>query len=332
MPGLTGNVHLGARRHVRICRESTFGSVPGAPTWHSIPILEDGWKLKATSPYYRPNTNYGGDYRRHIHIHHRQEVAGDFTTLAWPEEVEFLLGMALDRQANHDIYSYAADYYTPADPRRYVGIVSERLAIAVTGTGDGDVRLTHTLRAKSEAENNTLSEGDFDYSGLTTTPFMFRDASIRINAALRVDVEAFTLTVENNVAQGPARRDGAYLATVQYLIAQQRAISLELTKVNRDDAFNEAIRDGGPFAFEAAFIHPDGHLWQIQLPAIYCEQSDEDGTPDQLAKENPRFEAGVDAGGNDIIWAVDLGPATTTLAPLTTTAAPPATTTTTTAP
>jgi len=322
MPGAIGTPHLGARRHIRISQEATFGTVNPAPSWVYVPILEDGMKLKATSPRYRPDTNFGGDYRRHVHVCHSLQSSGDIICNPWPEVTGYLLDMALARTAAHDLNSYTVDHFTPTDPRRYTGTVIDRLTIAVTGTGDADVRLTLGCVAKLEAENDDLEEASFTYAGVTPVPFMFRDAAILIGAIHRIDLEAFTITVENNLAQGPnVQTAGTEQGTVGYLIAQQRAISLELTELNVGDTINEAIRDCNPLAFEARFSHPDGHMWQIQLPYIYPEESDEDGTPSQVTKESPRFEVGCDDGGCDIIYGVDLAAGgTTTLAELTTTA------------
>ena len=320
MPGVGGQPHIGALRHVRLVQETTFGEVPVAPDWTSLPILEDGFKLKATSERYWGNTNYGGDHRRHMAVHHKLDVAGDLVTLPWPEATLLMLDMALERDASLDLYSYTIDHYTPVDPRRYLGAVAERLTI---GFEPPEVRFTLGMRAKLEQEYNALVPGDFDYSGLTLSPFMYAGAEIRINDVLYTHIDSGTLTIENNVAAGPpVRTAGTPLGTAAYLIAQQRAISFESTQLNWDDEFNEAIRDGGLFSLDIRLYHPAGHICQIQVPAMVVEESDEDGTPDQVAKESPRLEALVPSGGtNDIIYAVDLTP-TTTLAGLTTTTAP----------
>ncbi len=323
MPGAEGSVHLGAHRHVRFCRETAFGECPAVPTWFSCPIIENGFTLKATSPRYWPNTNYGGDFRRHVAVHHQLEVTGDMLTLLWPELTEHLLRMCLDRDDDEDVYSHCLDHYTPADPRRYLGAVVERMTLAFDGTGAGDIRLTHTLRAKLEEENDALVAGDFDYSAVSAVPFMFASAEFRRNGHLIADLETGTITVENNVLAGPKRRTtGITLGTHAHLLAQQRAISFESEELNNDDLHNEAIRDGGYFSLDVRLHHPDGHYAQIQLPRMVIEESAEDGTPDQIAKQSPRFEALAGPSGDDIIWGVDLGPATTTLAPITTTAAP----------
>lgn len=117
-------------------------------------------------------------------------------------------------------------------------------------------------------------------------------------------------------------------------IANQRTATLTLSDLNKNDRYNEAIRDANLISFEALFTHPDGHLWQLILPSLYVEESDEDGTPSVQATENPRLEVrAADSGvyaGEDIVSEVDLSPGgTTTMEWLTTTTAAPVTTTTT---
>ena len=342
MPGPRS--HGGWRRHVRIARNQAnqdLGATPSPLNWNWVPLLGDGFKLKATSPRYVPETNYGGDFRRHVAIHYQQIVEGDLTTLLWPELTQFLFDMALLRvndvtsQNHEDIYGHVVDHYTPDDPRRYYGVVVNSMRLSATGTGDNDVQITHSCIAQREVENDVLVEGDVDYSGVSAVPFMFAHADLQIHSVHVTDVENWNLTIENNVGDAPKIQNAAAALGVRaHAIANQRTITLELTKLNNSDRFNEAIRDGGLLTFQATFTHPAGHILQIILPSLYTEESDEDGTPSAQAKESPTLEArAANTGpyaGCDIVYAVDLAEGgTTTLAPITTTTVVGATTTTT---
>jgi len=326
MPGLPGNVHHGYDRHVRIVREDNFGECPGAPDWTETPVLGDGFKLKATNPRYFPETNMGG-FRRSVGIPHQLVVEGGQTALAWPTTLSFLMHAGLDRDGNDDLYSYCIDHYTPADPRRYLGCAVETLTLRVSGTGDADVQIEAAWRSKLEQENNSLGSGDFSYAAVASVPFMFRDAHIQLATVDVVDVEEFSITVNNNVSQGPmGRTAGVEFGTLAYLIAGGREISLELTKVNRSERLNDAIRSGGVMSFEAEFYHPDGHYFGVQLPVLALEESDETASRTDPTKEAPSFQAITNDAGEDITWGFDEGPTTTTLEPLTTTQGPTTTT------
>jgi len=333
MPGIIGLPHHNYDRHVRLSQEAAFGTVNPAPTWWSVPILGDGWKLKASNTPFFPETNLAGYVR--TAIQHSLVVEGGFTTLAWPEPLNYLLGMAFNRNpADYDVYSHTADYLTPPDPRRYTGTVVETLAIRVTGTGDADVQLEFGLRARQEAGLDTLVIGDYDYSDLTCVPFMFRDAHLELDAVHIMDIEEFTINLDNSVSQGPyARHVGlSPFGLVAYLVAGRRSITLDIGDACKDDRFNQVIRAPGVVSFEASFFHPDGHLWQIQLPMLIVESSDETASQSDPTKEAGLLHAVapcVGGTGGEIAWSVDLGPAgsTTTLAALTTTAAVTTTTT-----
>jgi hypothetical protein len=253
-------------------------------------------------------------------------VEGDFVPMLVPENAQFVLDMALSRVAAagvnyQDVYGHVIDFYTPADPRRYYGVVVDTLRIQGTGTGDKDLTPTLSLIAQREEENDSLSKSDIDYSSLSPTTFMFSHASIELDDVRITDVEDFTLTVENNVMDSPFAWNASVQAAVRaHAISQMRAISVELTKLANEDTFNEAIRDGGYVTFQADFYHPDGHLLSILLPRCHVEQAEEDGTPSQQAKTSPTLEAvalptGAEHAGEDIVYGVDLAAGgTTTLA------------------
>jgi hypothetical protein len=162
---------------------------------------------------------------------------------------------------------------------------------------------------------------------------MHGQSTIWINSAVAYDVDSWTLTITNDVEGGPLRRKaGVTLGVAGYQIAGRRTIELELTRVNRTDVMNQAIREANTISFETVWQHPLGYVMQIQLPVLHVESSDEDGTPSRVAKENPRLTAIADALGSAIYYGVDLGPGATTMEPMTTTSTEEPTTTTTSAP
>jgi len=342
MPGPRS--HGGARRHIRICRGAdtdAYGALPSPQNWVWVPLLGDGMKMKATAPRYVPDTNYSEDFRQQIAIHHRQEVAGNITTLPWPEVTQFLLDMALLRVANplsptyQDLYQHVVEHHTPEDPRRHYGCVANTLGISATGTGANDVQFTLGLIGQREVEIGWEAS---DYSGVTPAPFMFAHAELRVDTTLVTDVENWKINVDNKVAEAPfIWANDVKMAVRAYAIAGGlRSVTLDLTKLNNTRNFNRHIRRGTYATFEALFRHPLGHIMQILLPYLAVEESDEDGTPSAKAKEAPKMIAlkapSGPYAGQDIIVSVDLAAGgTTTLAaipPWTTTPAPATTTTT----
>lgn len=298
MSGPTGNWHAASQRHLRLCREDDWGQCPAEPDWHSVPLTEQGLGLKATNPRFRPQTLYGG-WRRHVHLSSGQVVGGRLDTLLWPQLSALLLDMALDR-AQGTPHSFTTDLYTPADPRRCVGAMVERLELRRT-PGRTDVSVTLHLRARAEEPNGALAPDDFDYSGLSPVPFTFGAASIRLDSETLTGVEGFALAVRNDLSAGPQCQ-----GTISYLLAAHRAAALELTKLDDSAAVNAAIRSGGTLSFEMTLTHPEGHSLHLAMPVLHPESARETAEPGALARTTVRMEAGTDEAGDDITCAVEL--------------------------
>ncbi|MCK4284471.1 MAG: hypothetical protein KAX44_09160 [Candidatus Brocadiae bacterium] len=299
MTGPAGKWHGARERRLRICREESWGCCPEEPSWSVVPVFGDGYKLKAANPHFRPATQFGG-WKRSVHISHLQIVTGRFVTLPWPQVTGLLLEMALDREAGA-LPSYCMDYCTPADPRRHLGVMVDDLDVIASAAGR-DVEFRFALQAAAEEANAGLTENDFDYSGISPVPFMFDRAALKLDGTPVTGVEQFTLRVKNSLAEGPNRG-----GTVAFLLAGQRAVSLEMRKLDDGDAFNAAVRTGGVIGFEATLLHPEGYCLCLELPVLHPEGGEEDAEPGRLARASLRMEAGTDGEGNDISYTLDLG-------------------------
>lgn len=298
MTGPAGNWHYARSRHLRICREDEWGACPGAPQWQAVPLYGEGFTLKAANARFRPDTLFGG-WRRSVHLGYAVEVAGELTSLAWPQVVEALLGLALDRE-QEELHSYCADYYTPADPRRCVGVMADGLRVRAP-LGGGDVALLLSLKAKSEELRPALTEQDFDYGAVSPVPFRFDRAAIALDGAPVTDVEAFGVEVGNHLSVGPNHG-----GSPAYMTAAGRAVSLEITALDDGGAVNEAIRSSGTMSFQAELAHPEGHSLTLALPVLHPEKADEAAWPSRLVRSSVRLEAGTDAEGQDITYTVNL--------------------------
>jgi hypothetical protein len=298
MSGPNGNRHRARRRHLRLCAEDVWGQCPDEPVWRAVPVLGDGYTLKATHEHFRPDSEYGGS-RRSVHLRSLHQVVGRLVTRAWPELADALLAMALERTAG-ELGSYCADYYTPADPRRCVGAMVDRFRLDASAP-DGELRLRYDLRARSEEANPELAEEDFDYSGISPVPFAFDRATVLLDGAAVTGAERFRLRVDNRLSAGPNRA-----SFIAFLTARRRAVSVELTKPDDGDALNEAIRSGGTLSLVVSLTHPQGHSLTLQLPSIHVEAADQRADAGELATSVLRMEAGTDGEGDDVVYQVDL--------------------------
>jgi hypothetical protein len=122
-----------------------------------------------------------------------------------------------------------------------------------------------------------------------------------LNDAAVTSVERFRLRVDNRLSPGPNRA-----GLVAFLTARQRAVSLELMKLDDGDAFNEALRSGGTFSFVASLRHPEGHSLTLELPSLHVEAGDERAAPGELAASALHMEAGTDDEGDDVSYEVEI--------------------------
>jgi len=298
MTGPAGNWHRAWRRHLRICREEAWGQCPADPAWQAVPLFGDGCTLRASNPHFSPETLFGG-FRRSLHLSHVQLVEGELVALPWPEVTLLLMEMALGDETGVP-RSYCADLYTPADPRRWLGLMVERLDISVR-QGERDVLARLGLKGEAEEPNPALSESDFDYSAITPVPFTFDRATLSVDGTAITDAEAFALRLENDLSEGPNR-----LGRVAFLLPGKRAVSLELQGLDDSGAANEAVRQDLTLSFGAVFTHPAGHTFSIELPVLHAQSNREDAPPGELARTVLRLDAATDEQGREITWSVQL--------------------------
>jgi len=293
-----GNWHTGRRRHVRLCREQVWGRCPDSPDWLAVPLLADGFAARASAANFSPRTRFGG-WRRSLILRDGLVVAGSFDALLWPQATGALLAMALERTEG-ELNSYCMDYYTPADPRRLSGLVADSLELRAR-PGRTGVRLRLELLGRSEGTNPSLTEADFDYSGLSAVPFSFDRAQINLDGAPVTGVEHVVLGVTNAVAAGPLRG-----GNVAFLAAGRRAVSLRLVKLDDSNAFSEALRTDGVLTFEMTLAHPEGHVLTMRLPALHPEAAEEHAPPALLARTELRMSASTDEAGDDFTYELQL--------------------------
>ncbi len=296
MSGPAGNWHYPERRHLRICAEGEWGACPAEPSWHAVPVRPDGFGVRAERPYFRPEGLFTG-FRPSIQLPLAPEVTGTFGAPLYPEAAELLLGMGLDRQ-DGEPGSYCLDLYTPADPRRILGAVADRLVLGATGEG---LTLELGLIAAEEIPNDSLVEGEFDYSYLSPMPFALRRARVTVDGDALSSVERFSLTVENNVAAGPKGPD-----RICFLAGGRREVTVVLEKLDNTDRFSSAVRSGEGFSLEAEFSHPLGHALTVSLPALRAESNQESAAADRLARAATRARATTDGSGVDVACQVIL--------------------------
>lgn len=295
---MTDNRYTALHRHLRICREDAWGQCPARPSWQCVPIFGDGCKLMPAAAFFSPETQFAG-WRRAVLLPELTQVRGALVCLAWPQVMTLLLGMALDR-TDEALSSYCLDAYTPAAPRRCLGVMAEALEMVTTAEG-GDVELRLSLRGRSEEVNASLTEGDFTYGAVSPVPFRLQRAALSVDGAAVASAGSMRLRIDNHLEEGPSQA-----GVLAFLVAGPRTVSLELTRADDDSALRDALRAGAPVAFGAAFTHPAGHTLNVELPRLSAEAGEDRAAPGAVAEVVTRLEGASDPTGADITWSLHL--------------------------
>ena len=295
---MTDNRYTALHRHLRICREDAWGRCPARPSWHCVPIFGDGCKLMPAAAFFSPETQFGG-WRRAVLLPELAQVRGALVCLAWPQVTALLLGMALDR-TDDALSSYCLDTYTPAGPRRCLGVMAEALEVVATAEG-GDVELRLSLRGRSEEATASLTEGDFTYAAVSPVPFRLQRAALSVDGAPVTSAGSMRLRIDNHLEEGPSQA-----GVLAFLAAGPRTVSLELTRADDDSALRDALRAGAPVAFGAVFTHPAGHTLSVALSRLYVEAGEDRAAPGAVAETVTRLEGACDSTGADVVWSLHL--------------------------
>lgn len=288
---MSANPHYPRRRHLRICPEESWGTPPPDPDPVAVPLVGDGFSVRAERDYYRPHGPAG------LRLPEMLRVEGELLTRPYPELTGFLLNAALARQ-DGELPSYSLEHFSPADRRRVTGARIRRLVLSA---GSDGALLRVAFVGAGEQPLPSLTKDAIDYCGLSPAPFRLRGADITAGGRELAAVEEFNLTIENDLTPGP-NRGGA----IGFLAAGARTVRLRLTAADDVADFHDAVRSGDTFPVEAALAHPQGHTLELSLPAVRAVSNPADARPGRAARAELRALADADAAGNDLTYTVHL--------------------------
>ncbi|MFW6189903.1 MAG: phage tail tube protein [Planctomycetota bacterium] len=288
--------HYPRRRHVRLCAEQSWRTLPAEPDWTSVPVVGDGFSVRAERDYFRPRELVGGPAAE-VRLPEMLRVEGELVTRPYPELTGCLLHAALVREGG-ELPSYCLEHFTPAEPRRITGARVRRLVLEADRDG-AILRVAFT--AADEEARPELTEDAFDYTGIGPVPFRLVGAAITAAGRALTGVEEFVLMIGNELAAGPNTG-----GTVGFLAAGRRTVRLRLLAPDDASDFHESVRSGTDFAFQATMTHPAGHTLVLSLPALRGASNREQARPGELVRGELRAEAATDAAGNDFTYLVNL--------------------------
>jgi hypothetical protein len=294
---MTDHLHTARDRHLRVCPEDAWGQCPAAPEWTALPLSGPGYVAGPRREFFAPGTRYAG-FRRAPLLPDGSQLEGSLTTEPRPQTVSVLLDMALARHGGRP-GSYCADFYTPPAPRRHLGLLARRLEFLATPAA---TRLRLRLVGRQEVPRPALAPADFDYSGLSPVPFVFRAATVALDGTPLNDVAAINLTVDNAISAGPPHAAGL----ASFFEAGTRKVAVDIPRAGDDGVLKEALRAGATLSLSVELSHPEGHGLSIQLPALTAARAEDRPDPAGTAGTWTRLEATTDAAGDDVTYSLTL--------------------------
>ncbi len=290
-----GNWHRTDERHLRLCLEDEWGQAPTEPDWRSAPLCKDGFTVGTIRTYFRPQTDYGAGAP--TVLPNGTAVTGLLATELRPETAPLLLALCLDRTGPSP--SCCADYYTPAAPRRFTGLMADTVEIAA-GVRRPALALSIRMLGHAEEAASGLNPEGFDYSDVNPVPFALARAAIELDGSSVTSAGSFALRISNGLERGPERA-----GEPAFISAGPRVVAVRLSKLADSDALRDALRGGGSVSLSAVFTHPCGASLTFELPALRLQSIGGDEDPSGLAVEDVRMTAAADAAGTDITYLLE---------------------------
>ncbi len=296
-----------SQAYVRICKEDSWGDgVPGAPTWKYFPIESDAYNLRLKVPTWKPELNVGYTGRK-FQIPNKHDLSGGRLQLRpQPANIEFLLWMGWQRDANDELNSYVIEYEDSQRVLRHSGV---RVAtMTFSSEPETGPQFEFDITAKAQATGTTFkSTAKAGISGVTF--FKHQDCAFTLQAAggsatSITTLTNFSLSLDNNLNAGPHLGSSHYIA---WLKAGLRSVSFDATFLHEATTWIDAME--AETKILASFIgqHPAGGT--DARFTIHCADGNLESaeTPDNVnepTQASYHFEGELDSANNDILVTV----------------------------
>jgi len=291
----------GALKHLRIAKETTWGTFPATPTYYYIPIVGDGYTVRQRNEFHDPETSIF-NYRRGPFTLVRKDVSGDLTVMAQPGYVRQILDWGLERSATFETSSFSAEFRDGVTAFRHTGLKCETLTIS--GDADsGDLTFALALVGKDESVITPFAvpsvTGDATTGYVDEDFFIFQHGNaLEIPDGTRIaTISAFTFTITNNHTVGPAGSDN----TIVHLTANRQTVNGTVTLLYEDDTFGAILRNFSTTSLDFNFTHPGGTVIRLTIPRVILTDLPREGGQSDTLTQTLNFEAEYDSTAADQI-------------------------------
>jgi len=214
------------RAYLRICKESSWGSLPGAPSWVYLALKDDAFNMRLAKPTLKPVVNVGYVGRK-WQVPNKHLGEGRLATFLQPANVEFLLQSFYTRTSN-ELNSYSIEYEGTQRAIRALGV---RVASAtLTADPEDFLNLELELVAKEIVTSGVSSFATSAKAGISgVAPFKLQDCGFTLDAGTPTSITtltSFNLAWNNNLSRGPHLGSTMQVA---WLEAGNRDVSFDST-------------------------------------------------------------------------------------------------------
>lgn len=194
---------------VRFVKEAVWGTTPGSPTWTTALLEGSGFEIADEFELVKLLTN------SHFPVPRSQEpikqkVAATYKTPLFPDSVEALIKMAVERDSANELYGYTWQKKTDYSQVTLTG--GKVSSMTLEFPASGNVMLTlewifQAIAATTGIVAGTYPTGAAYKGGLNT---------VSVNSVAYATMESGQITLNNNLEEGPV--SGAAL-TISFLDA-----------------------------------------------------------------------------------------------------------------
>lgn len=295
-------------QYLRMAQEASWGAGKDASfDWQGVSVPVGGYNPNPVNEVDTPRKSEG-TYQQTRYRRTGMDVTGDFTPQLFPDNAQFILDMALRRDANGNLQSYVAEWCTPGgETRRHTGIMVARARFECR-TG-GEFVLSFDLVVKDElgADDGVTSFAIPSFP--TTVAYYFIDlggssAWLKYDGVQKDTMRGFMIEVDNNLDIGPRKTD----ATTGHPIIQSCRTGAQDVTVELDDEvtgyeYRQDVRDFLDTSLDVKFEHPTAATVRLYLPLLKADQSPD--SHDNIVTTQPRLTAYKPSGEDKLQYTVE---------------------------
>jgi hypothetical protein len=250
---------IGAQRYLVLCDETTWGTVPGSPTWVNVPVTSYGVLFQQQN---RQADTFVGVFPKLHSSNYRGMPQGTLAAplFGWHGEgsvslAQLLVDWAFGDPGTQDLRSKAAQWAGPnVDNKQHSGLRVNQGTIS--GSEDnGGISISLELQGKAEVGQSTVSTSQaLPTSRHRNTEFEFVDAGFEIDDGAGGSLAALNIKNFNLQIQNGLKVEYLNSSVPSLLVRTTEAITFSCEIIKTSDTYDTFRRMVGGTNSETDFV------------------------------------------------------------------------------